>query len=161
MHLDIGWMCGGVAHSFHTAVKQLIWTQEMSPRVPNVRCSVAPWSVFAIGSALTYLQLFWKCATPLHIHPMFGTSLHVISFTRPSPVLVLQVTNARVRRPGYEATKQLRPWSGNHAWWHHRYCSDDNDVIMCSWPVVGHWDVNNTNDVLVWDNHNWLPRRLR
>ena len=29
--------------------------------------------------------------------------LHMIS-TRPSPVLVLQVTNAGVRRPGYEAT---------------------------------------------------------
>jgi len=25
-------------------------------------------------------------------------------FTRPSPALVLQVTNARARRPGYEAT---------------------------------------------------------
>ena len=31
-----------------------------------------------------------------------GISLHVISFTRPSPTLVLQVTNAEVRRPGYE-----------------------------------------------------------
>jgi len=27
----------------------------------------------------------------------------VTSFTRPSPALVLQVTNARVRKPGYEA----------------------------------------------------------
>ena len=31
-------------------------------------------------------------------------SLHVTSFTRPSPVLVLQATNAGVRRPGNEAT---------------------------------------------------------
>ena len=31
-----------------------------------------------------------------------GMSLHVNSFTRPSPVLVLQATNAGVRRPGYE-----------------------------------------------------------
>ena len=31
-------------------------------------------------------------------------SLLVISFTRPSPVLVLQVTNAGVRRSGYEAS---------------------------------------------------------
>jgi len=34
-------------------------------------------------------------------HPY--TSLHVTSFTRPSPVLVLQVTNAGARIPGYEA----------------------------------------------------------
>ena len=33
-----------------------------------------------------------------------GTSLHVISFTRPFPALVLQVTNNEVRRPGYEAS---------------------------------------------------------
>ena len=36
---------------------------------------------------------------PKHI----GMSLYVISFTRPSPVLVLQVTNAGERRPGYKA----------------------------------------------------------
>jgi len=35
-------------------------------------------------------------------HPV--TSLHVISFTRPSPALVLQMTNIGVRRPGYEVT---------------------------------------------------------
>jgi len=33
-----------------------------------------------------------------------GMSLQVISFTWPSPVLVLQATNAGKRRPGYEAT---------------------------------------------------------
>jgi len=32
-----------------------------------------------------------------------GTSYHVTQFTRPSPALVLQVTNAGARRPGYEA----------------------------------------------------------
>jgi len=32
-----------------------------------------------------------------------GISLHVTSFTKPFPVLVLQVTNVEVRRPGYEA----------------------------------------------------------
>ena len=34
-------------------------------------------------------------------HP--GASLLVISFTRPSPTLVLQVTNTGARRPGFEA----------------------------------------------------------
>jgi len=33
-----------------------------------------------------------------------GMSLHMISLTRPSPTLVQQVTNAGMRRPGYEAT---------------------------------------------------------
>jgi len=35
---------------------------ETSPRLSDVEHSV-----FAIGSALTYLLLFWECATP-HIH---------------------------------------------------------------------------------------------
>jgi len=56
--------------------------------------------VFAIGSALAYLLFFWECATPPHVQVRHTTRL---SFTRPSP-LVLQVTNAGVRRPGYEAT---------------------------------------------------------
>ena len=46
------------------------WTQEMLPRVPDVEHSVAPWSVFAIGMKLTYLQLFWECAPLPHIHPL-------------------------------------------------------------------------------------------
>ena len=41
-----------------------------------------------------------ECATPPHVQ----VRLHVISFTRPSPALVLQVTNAGVRRPGYKDT---------------------------------------------------------
>ena len=57
--------------------------------------------MFAIGSKLTYLCVFWECATPPHIHP--GGSLHVISFTRHSPTSVMQVTNTAVKRTGYEA----------------------------------------------------------
>jgi len=26
--------------------------------------------VFAIGSTLTYLQFYWECATPPHVHPI-------------------------------------------------------------------------------------------
>ena len=51
------------------------------------------------------LQLYRRNVPLLHTstqHP--GMSLHVISFTRPSPVLVLQATNTGVRRPGYEAS---------------------------------------------------------
>ena len=38
--------------------------------------------------------------------PLLHTSRYVIglSFTRPSPALVLQATNTGVRRPGYEAS---------------------------------------------------------
>jgi len=34
-----------------------------------------------------------------------GTPLHIISFTKLSPTLVLQATNTGVRRPGYLAIK--------------------------------------------------------
>ena len=40
-----------------------------------------------------------------HSSTCLGMSLHVVSFTRPSPALVLQSTNDCVKRPGYEATK--------------------------------------------------------
>jgi len=50
--------------------------------------------------------------------PLLHTSLHVISFTRHFPALVLKVTNARVRRPGYEAMFKLHTYmyidSTNH-----------------------------------------------
>ena len=52
------------------------------------------------GSTLTYLLFFRECATPPHIQVRHCTWL---SFTRPSPTLVLQATNSGVRRPGYKA----------------------------------------------------------
>jgi len=48
--------------------------------------------------ALAYLLFFQECATPPHIQ------VHHCIFIRPSPALVLQVTNTGVRRPGYEPT---------------------------------------------------------
>ena len=53
-----------------------------------------------LGSESCFTAVQTESATPPHVQVM---SLHMIS-TRPSPVLVLQVTNAGVRRPGYEAT---------------------------------------------------------
>jgi len=73
--------------------------KETSPRLSDVEHSV-----FAIGSALTYLLLFWECATPPHIHAHYCTWL---SFTMPSTTLVLQTTSAGVRRPGYEASSDI------------------------------------------------------
>ena len=46
--------------------KVAFWTQQTSTRLPDVECSVIPWSIFAIGSAL---QFFWECATHPYIHP--------------------------------------------------------------------------------------------
>ena len=80
--------------------KAAFWIQEVSPRLSDVERLVVLWSMFAIGSALAYLLFFPECATPPHIQVRHTTWL---SFTRPSPALVLQVTNAGARRPGYEA----------------------------------------------------------
>jgi len=81
--------------------KAAFWIQEMSPRMCDVERSVVLRCVFAISSALAYLLFFRECATPPHIQVRHTTWL---SFTRPSPVLVLQATNAGARRPGYEAS---------------------------------------------------------
>ena len=88
------WTCGGAA----------FWIQETSPRLSDVECSVILRSVFAIGSTLAYLLFFRECATPPHVQVRHTTWL---SFTRPSPVLVLQATNTGARRPGYKATNML------------------------------------------------------
>jgi len=66
----------------------------------NVEHSVVLRSVFAISSALAYLRFLQECTTPPHVQVRHTVWL---SFTRPSPTLVLQATNAGARRPGYEA----------------------------------------------------------
>ena len=51
------------------------------------------------------LQLYRRNVPLLHTSThRLGTSLHVTSITRPSPTLVLQVTNTGLRRPGYESS---------------------------------------------------------
>ena len=70
--------------------------------------TVAQWSMFVIGGALTYLQ-FSGNVPLLHTSTKCpGTSLHVINFTRPSPALVRQATNAGAVSPGYEATQRIQ-----------------------------------------------------
>jgi len=77
--------------------KAAFWFQEMSPRLSDVERSVVLWSVFAISSTLAYL---------LNV-PLLHTSRYVIAHDSVLPglplALVLQATNAVVRRPGYEA----------------------------------------------------------
>jgi len=70
--------------------------QETSPRLSDVERSVILQSMFVIGSALAYL-LFSRNVPLLH------TSRYVTardSVYKALPVLVLQATNAGVRRPG-------------------------------------------------------------
>ena len=57
-------------------------------------------------------MVFLECATPPHVHQ---TSRYVIAchqFTRPSLASVQQATNARVRRPGYEAKPTIFQFTG-------------------------------------------------
>jgi len=77
--------------------------QEMSPRLSDVECSVVLQSVFAISNTLAYLLFFWECATPPHVQVRHTTW----QFYQAFPALVLQVKNAGVRRPGYEATMNV------------------------------------------------------
>jgi len=80
--------------------KAAFYIQETSPRLSDVEHSVVLPSVFAIGSALTYLLFSGNV-------PLLHTSRYVIprDSVLPGPALVLQATNAgaRSRRPGYEA----------------------------------------------------------
>jgi len=57
-----------------------------------------------------------ECATPPHIQAHHCTWL---SFTRPSPALVLQATNAEVRRHGYEAIWDCMDLKINTSVWYH------------------------------------------
>jgi len=65
-----------------------------SPRLPSVDHLVLPWSVVMISSVLTYLCLclFGGNMPLLQMSTLCPVmSLHVTTFTRPSPPLVLQV----------------------------------------------------------------------
>jgi len=58
--------------------KAAFWIQETSPRLSDVERSVVPWSVFAIGSALTYLLFFHSSICP-------GTLYHMTQFYQAFP----------------------------------------------------------------------------
>ena len=82
------------------------WTQETSPRLPDVDRSVTQWC--RLQSVEQSLVVFQECATPPHIHPtsMYVTAVTALGeFYQAFPhALVLQPTNAGVRRPGYKST---------------------------------------------------------
>ena len=80
-----------------TAVR---WLSEPKKCCQDYLMSTAQSQCAVISSTLAcVLTFFQECATPPQVHPM---SLHVISFTKALLMLVLQVTNVGVRRPGWE-----------------------------------------------------------
>ena len=102
LYLDVGWTCGGVAHSFCTAVKWFPKPKKCRQDCPmsssqsfysRCLCSVVHSHTCGFSGNVPLLHTSTQCP---------GTSLHVISFTRPSTAIVLQV-----RRPGYEASAAL------------------------------------------------------
>jgi len=102
LYLDVGWTRGGVAYSFCTAVKRLSETKKYCQD-----CLMSSPQSFH-GSRLQSVMHSLTCLSEnvplLHTSTQRpGTSLHVISFTKPSSVLVLQATNTGVRRSGYKA----------------------------------------------------------
>ena len=103
-YLYIGWMCGGVAHSFCTAVKRLSESKQhrQDCLMSSTQSSHGP----CLRSVVHSLTCGFSGNVPL--------LLHVISFTTPSPALVLQATNTRVRRPGYKARNKLGAWLANN-----------------------------------------------
>ena len=97
------WTCRGVAHSFCTAVKRL--SESKKRRQDCLMSSAQSFYGPCLQSVAHSLTCcFSECATPPHVQVHRTTWL---SFTRPSPVLVLQATNAGARRPGYEVTIAL------------------------------------------------------
>ena len=96
-----------MAHSFCTAVK---WLSD--PKKCQQGCLISSAQSFysvclqLAAHSITCGFSGYKC----HSSTRPGTSLHMTQFTRPSPALVLQATNAGMRRPGYEAMIMLA-WS--------------------------------------------------
>ena len=170
------WTLDRYVEEWHFPSAQLwisFWTQEMLPRVPNVDRLVILWSMFAIGSALTYLWLFWECATPPQSTQHPGTSLHVISSSRPSPVLVLQaktlgweglgtrlgifnesnlLQGMTVISIGMREITQ-KPWKKNHMYCTVQTLGHSSEMNMILRVKVLHWYCMNIIRSLLWDEH--------
>ena len=90
------WMCGGVAHSFCMAVK---WLSESKKHHQGCLMSSAQ---SLHGPCLRSIaHLLAAILRMCHSSTCPGTSLHVISFTRPPPSLVLQATGEKAWVRGY------------------------------------------------------------
>ena len=82
-----------MAHYFCTAVE---WLSESKKSHQNCLMSSAQLLYGLCLRSVAHSWLFHECATPTRP----GTPLHMTQFYQASPILVLQATNTRVRRPG-------------------------------------------------------------
>ena len=111
-YLDVGWTCGGVWHSQKNWSK---WVHYWSQTPTLEWLSAQHQSVLV--TFLGFRKPLCSCTEGMcHSSTCPGTSLHVTHFTRPSPTLVLQVTNAGVRRPGYKVTYSTYRFSSWSCW---------------------------------------------
>ena len=93
------WTCGGVAHSWKTASKRVRY-QSQTRTIQ--RLSARYQTVLAIF--LGFRKLFYRRNVPLLHTSKYIHRCTWLTFTRPSPALVLQVTNTGVKSPGYKAS---------------------------------------------------------
>ena len=114
----------------------------MSPRLPDGGCSVTPWLRLVVCS-LYLFSVSRKCATPPHVYPTYvqGPCMLRVLPVLP-PILVLQVTNSGVRRPGYEAryalTTLFRPIG---------HVTSFHIISHNTYPII--WDDSTVNASLV------------
>ena len=114
--MDVGWTCGGVAHSFCTALGRL-----SGPEKHHQDCLMST-AQLLIGlwlQSLTHtlkLRFFKECAPP-HVHP---TSMYITArydFYQVFPCVYISTASNKhwVRRPGNEATiMHLSMFCPNH-----------------------------------------------
>ena len=105
MYLDVVWMhVRRSGTTIHGEIEVSTTNLNHRPRTTEWLTSDSLSDVSRVSSCLTALQLQNEYATPPHIQK---TSRYIIArdqFYQAFPILVLQATNAGVRRPGYEAT---------------------------------------------------------
>jgi len=91
------------------------WHFPRKPQVNVLRIATTDHAATEQTTSGSLGDISWVQKTPhrrnaplLHTSTQWpGKSLHVISFTRPSPALAQQVTNAGVRRSGYEVNRPV------------------------------------------------------
>ena len=91
-------MCGGVAHFFWTTVKWLF-----ESKIRHQDCLMSSAQLF-YGPCLWLVAHLLTCCFSGNVPHVQVCHCTWLSFTRPSPALVLQATNAGVRRSGYDAS---------------------------------------------------------
>ena len=105
------WTLGGHVEEWHIPSVQL-WSGFLNKKYRQ-NCliyQVLSHSMVCVSICRVLAVILGMCHSstcPPYIRP--GMSLHMISFTRPSPTLVLQTTNAGMRRTGYYEARSVTP----------------------------------------------------